>query len=96
MKSAKALLEELIRHVNPRRGLVIEVREMPSTGADDPNWVAATGAMDIPRTRRFSDKVAALRKSDPIIDWSNVDGQSGQLRVALRKSRLKSEARSVA
>jgi hypothetical protein len=52
---------------------------------------ATTGAMDPVRIDRFSQKVAKLRKSDRLVDWSGVEGQIGHRRVALWASELKEE-----
>jgi len=35
-----------------------------------PNWVAGAPPMAVALADKFSAKIAALRKSDPIIDWS--------------------------
>ena len=86
MKNARALLEELMRRVMPPRGVAITLREVPSNGPDDPNWVASAGPMDLIRAQRFGQKVAELRKSDLLIDWSGVEGQRGHRRVVLRAS----------
>jgi hypothetical protein len=37
MMTARSIVEELIRHVDPPRGTPIVVNEAPSTKADDPN-----------------------------------------------------------
>jgi hypothetical protein len=91
MKTAQALVEELSRHVMPPLGLAIILSERPSNYSDDPNWVAATGAMDQGRLDRFNQKVAELRKTDRLIDWSGVEGKPGQRRVALWGSELKEQ-----
>jgi hypothetical protein len=38
-----------------------------------PNWVAAAGIMEAALTKKFSKRVVELRKTDPLIDWSEVD-----------------------
>jgi hypothetical protein len=83
MKTAQALVQELTSRVVPPLGVAIMVKEMSSNGPDDPNWVASAGPMDLIRAQRFGEKVAELRKSDLLIDWSGVEGQRGHRRVAL-------------
>jgi hypothetical protein len=40
MKTARSIVQELIRYVDPPRGIAIVVNEAPSTRPDDPNCVA--------------------------------------------------------
>ena len=47
MKRAEAMLEELVQHVRPPRGCAIVLTEYNSTGSTDPNWVAASGNMEL-------------------------------------------------
>jgi hypothetical protein len=83
MRSADAVLNELVLHVQPPLGCAAQLSERPSTGPGDPNWVATAGIMDAERTLRFSGKVAELRKSDTEINWSNVKISTSAGRVAL-------------
>jgi hypothetical protein len=47
-----------------------------------PNWVAAAGIMEAALTSNFSEKVADLRETDPLVDWSKMDkGQNEARRV---------------
>jgi hypothetical protein len=46
---------------------------MKSSGPQDPNWVSSTGNMDAERLLRHNEKVAELRKTNTIIDWSGVN-----------------------
>jgi len=39
--------------------------------------------MDLQKLERYSERVAELRKTDPIIDWSDVKTLVGPRRVAL-------------
>jgi hypothetical protein len=89
MKTAKALVQELKRHVAPPPGVAIKVIEVPSCGPDSRNWRAAAGPMNDPENDRFSEKVSRLRKSDPLIDWSDEEGQLGHRRVLVRAPKLK-------
>ena len=58
MKSAEAVLRELTLHVRPLAGCAIVLTEWTQGGPAGPNWVA--------------EKVAELRKAEPIIEWSDV------------------------
>jgi len=83
MKPAEAVLKELIQHVRPPRGCAVVLAERNSSGPIDPNWVWASGNMDLQKLERYSERVAELRKTDPIIDWSDVKTLVGPRRVAL-------------
>ena len=63
------MVDEIALAVRPPRGIAIVLTERPYKTQ---NWLAATGVMDLDRTNKFSATVAALRKSDPVIDWSAV------------------------
>jgi len=76
MKTAEQILDEMVRAVRPPRGIAVALEE--SSGGL--NWDATTGAMDLNKTQTFSEKVAALRKSDPIVDWSAVTEKDGNRR----------------
>ena len=88
MRHARALLEELVLHVQPPKGCAIVLTERPFNKPSDPNWVATVGPMGPDYTRRYTAKVAELRKTDPRIDWSEVMGLDGPRRIALRRSEL--------
>ncbi len=83
MMTARGIVEELIRHVDPPRGTPTIVNEAPSTKADDPNWIEYPPVMDALRRRLLSEKAAELRKSHPLIAWSDGDGTPGLRRVAM-------------
>ena len=88
MRPAREVLEELTSHVMPPRGIAIEIKEMPSKGSKDPNWVAGVSAMNSDRVQLFSEKVLALRKSDRLIDWEEAEGQEGHRRLAMWASEI--------
>jgi hypothetical protein len=90
MKRAEAMLEELVRHVRPPRGCAIVLTEYKSTGSTDPNWVAASGNMELQKLIRYSEKIAGWRWTDPQIDWSGVKVLAGQRRVVLWLSEVDS------
>jgi hypothetical protein len=89
VKTAQALVEELTRHVMPPRGTAIVLKESTSDRPDNPNWIATSGIMDLAKQHLLTEKVAELRESDRLIDWSGVTGQISQRRVALWASELK-------
>jgi hypothetical protein len=70
MKPADDVLDELVRYVQPHRGCAISLTESDPKATGDTNWIAGSGTMDEPALERFGRKVAELRKSDPLIDWS--------------------------
>lgn len=75
MKTAQAIWQELVSHVRPPQGVKIALTERPSNGPADPNWIAGCGNMDQQKSEFYAKKIAELRKTDPIIDWSAVGGQ---------------------
>jgi hypothetical protein len=80
MKTAKELVREIGLAVQPPEGVAIVLTEDPGAL---PNWVAAAGIMEAALTDKFAEKVAEVRKTDPNVDWSEVDkGQSEMRRVA--------------
>jgi hypothetical protein len=89
MRPAHAVLEELVRYVQPPKGCAIVLTERPLNQSGDPNWIATVGPMGAQYTRRYTAKVAELRKTDLRVDWSGVNPLDGQRRVALQFSDLK-------
>jgi hypothetical protein len=83
MMTAHTIVQELTRYVDPPRGTAIVVNEAPSTKPDDPNWIEYPAIMDPMRRRLLSEKAAELRKSHPLIDWSDGDGTPGLRRVVM-------------
>ena len=88
MRHARAVLEDLVFGVQPPRGCAIVLSERPFSRPSDPNWVATVGPMPSEYNRRYTAKVAELRKTDPRIDWSQVTSLDGPRRIALRHSEL--------
>lgn len=81
MKSAKAVLREIVEYVQPPAECAIILTEW-DFGPAKRNWVAARGNMKEEQQRRFDEKDLELRKSDPMIDWSGEEiGDSGRRRV---------------
>ena len=72
MRHARAVLEDLVFGVQPPRGCAIVFSERSFSKPSDPNWVATVGPMPSEYNRRYTAKVAELRKTDPRIDWSQV------------------------
>jgi hypothetical protein len=83
MKTARGIAQELTNDIKPPRGTAIVVNEAPSTRPDDPNWIIPPAIMDPARIQRLAEKAAELRKSYPLIDWSDGDGSPGVRRVAM-------------
>jgi hypothetical protein len=67
MRTAEAVLRELVFHVQPPAGCAIVLTEWQA----EPNWVAACGTMEAQKLKRYNEKLAQLRESDPVIDWSD-------------------------
>ena len=53
MKSAEAMLEELVSLFVRRGGCAIVLTEWKSGGPTEPNWVAATGNMEAQKLARY-------------------------------------------
>ena len=81
LKTANALVRELGSAVQPPKGIAIVVTEEPGA---QPNWVAAAGMMEAALTDKFSEKVAELRKSDPLVDWGGVDKGHAEFRRVVK------------
>jgi hypothetical protein len=77
-----------MRYVQPPKGCVIVLTERTLTKAADPNWVATVGPMGSQYTKRYTEKVAELRKTDSRVDWADVKSPDGRRRVALWSSEL--------
>ncbi len=90
MKHAEAILKELALHVQPPRGCVIVLTEWKLRDQNDPNWVAASGnIVDTQKLVRYGEKIAELRRTDAIIDWSDVKMiTGGSRRVVVWPSQL--------
>jgi hypothetical protein len=91
MRDARKVLEELVRHVQPPKGCAIVLTERPISSDSEPNWMATVGPMGVGHARRFTQKVAELRKTDPRMDWSALTKLDGRRRTALRLSELIAE-----
>ena len=88
MRHARAVLEDLVLHVQPPKGCAIVLTERPFSNPSDPNWIATVGPMVLEYARRYTAKAAELRKTDLRIDWSEVMGVDGPRRIALRHTEL--------
>ena len=64
MRHARAILEDLVLHVQPPKGCAIVLTERPFSNASDPNWIATVAPMVSEYARRYTAKVADLRKTD--------------------------------
>ena len=85
MKTARKLLDEILRYVKPPRGCGIALTEVTE---GEPNWAASTGIMDDEELARYQAKIVELRKSDRRVDWSGESAREGEhrRRVAMRFS----------
>jgi len=81
LKTAEELVNEIGLSVQPPRGVAIVVTEEPGA---QPNWVAAAGPMENTLTDKFSEKVAELRKTDPLVDWGEVDKGENEFRRVVK------------
>src|ERR1700722_19356775 len=63
MKHARAVLEDLVLGVQPPRGCAIVLIERSFNKPSDSNWVATVGPMPTEYNRRYTAKVAELRKT---------------------------------
>jgi hypothetical protein len=88
MKSARELLNEIVRYVQPPRGCAVVLAERKSDLPPEPNWTAASGVMQEPALSCYMNKIAELRKSDPKVDWSKEKFIDGLRRIALWLSEL--------
>jgi hypothetical protein len=86
MRHARAVVQELVLHVQPPKGCAIVLTERPFRTPSDPNWVATVGPMGPEYTKLYTAKVAELRQTDLRIDWSEVTSADGLRRIALRHS----------
>jgi hypothetical protein len=83
MKTAEALLSELVEHVGPRRGCPIKLKEWPASALTNRNWIAIRGDMPDAERERFDKKVVQLRQTDPHVDWSAVNESEDLRRVLI-------------
>jgi hypothetical protein len=83
LKTAKELVREIGLAVQPPEGAAIVLTEHPGAL---PNWVAAAGIMEAALTDKFSEKVAELRKTDPNVDWSEVEKGHSEVRRVVKFS----------
>jgi hypothetical protein len=77
MKTANEMVDTIALTVQPPRGTAIVLTERLGS---IPNWIAATAPMDDQRTGSFTAKIAAMRTSDPVIDWSDCEEADGERR----------------
>ena len=72
MKTANELLDELLDYVAPPRGYAISLAESEPRDETETNWTSGAPVMPDPALNRYSWKLAELRKSDRLVDWSGV------------------------
>jgi hypothetical protein len=91
MRLARAVLEQLVLHVQPPKGCAIVLTERPFNKPSDPNWVATVGPIGSEYAKRYTAKVAELRKTDIRVDWSEIKSPDVPRRIALRLSEVVNE-----
>jgi hypothetical protein len=91
MRHAQEVLQDLVLHVEPPKGCAIVLTKRPFRTPSDPNWVATVGPMETSCTRRYTAKLAELRKTDLRVNWSGLAALDGPRRIALRHSELFAE-----
>jgi hypothetical protein len=90
---ARAMLEQLVLYVQPSTGRAIVLSERPFNKTSDPNWVAV-GPMGSQYMKRYTSKVAELRRTDLRVDWSDeIMSSEAPRRIALRLAELINESR---
>ena len=72
MKRAAQLLDELVNYVEPPAGIPIVLTERPPRGPTGTNWAVGTGVLTGAEQVRYFRKLTELRRTDPVIDWSEV------------------------
>jgi hypothetical protein len=80
VRTAETILDEILDHVRPNKGCAVVILERASKSANNPNWVASSGVMTSDQNTRFSTRVAALRRSDTLVDWENIVERDGEWR----------------
>jgi hypothetical protein len=95
MKSAEALLGELVEHVRPPKGCPIKLKEWPANHLTLRNWIAIRGDMADLERERFDKKVVQLRQTDPQVDWSAINEREDSRRVILYIERESGPKRSL-
>ena len=94
MKTAEALLSELVEHVPPPKGCPIKLKEWPANHVTLRNWIAVRGDMAT-RSANFSiRKCFNLRQTDPQVDWSAINEREDSRRVILYIDRESGPKRS--
>jgi hypothetical protein len=83
MRDAQAVLDDLVEHAKPPDGGLIMLGEYASGNPAGPNWIAASGDIGAEPRRRYAAKLAELKKSDRLVDWSRVQLPSGYAQRAV-------------
>lgn len=81
MKTAEALLSELIEQVRPPKGCAIKLIECLGNGFL--NWIIIGGDMTDAQRERFNNKVLHLCQTDPRVDWSTVSESEDSRRTII-------------
>jgi hypothetical protein len=65
MRHARAVLKDLVLHVEPPKGCAIVLTERPSNKPSDANWVATVGPMGANYIRRLHRKGSRAAQDGP-------------------------------
>jgi hypothetical protein len=84
LKGAQEFIEELVRYVQPPRGIAIALTERAPKESNDANWVTGAGIMSYDALSRYDSAVAELRRQHPRIDWTGVTEFDGERRRIAR------------
>lgn len=82
IKTAGALLTELVKSVKPPSGCPMQITELKPASSDLPNWAASV--RDLPREAHifYESAVIELRRQNPVVDWDGVPASpDGERRI---------------
>lgn len=83
-KTAQEFIEELVRDVQPPKGVAIVLRERKPSDALDTNWLTGAGVMPMDAIVRYDSAVAELRRQYPRVDWDGIIEKEGEWRRIAR------------
>jgi hypothetical protein len=84
LKTATALLAELLQATKPPEGVAVVLAESKPNSKSNTNWIVDVGKMDPLAAVRYHAKVVELRKSTPIVDWRDVKVCDGARRLSAK------------
>jgi hypothetical protein len=84
LRTAHAILVQVLHYVKPPRGVAMAVTEKVPAQATDTNWFVTTGPLDLEHKAKLTQKLADLQQTDPIVDWCGVSERDRQNRRVAR------------